>query len=79
MFDARQRKSEDHRRGVERGWRGPRARGRPQVLLGTLVGVALLALPLAAQETAKAEPEAGVKACGQALWEARITEDSAGQ
>jgi hypothetical protein len=48
-------------------------------MLGALVCVALLTLPLAAQETAKAEPEAGLKARGQAFWEARIKEDYAAQ
>jgi hypothetical protein len=79
MFDARQHTKERHGLGVDRGWRCPRGRGRPRVLLGTWVGLVLLALPLAAQETAKAEPEAGLKARGQAFWEARITEDYAGQ
>jgi hypothetical protein len=79
MFDARQHTKENDGLGVDRGWRCPRARVRPRALLGTLVGLVLLALPLAAQETATAEPEAGVKARGQAFWEARIKEDYAGQ
>jgi hypothetical protein len=41
--------------------------------------VALPAWRLAAEETATAEPEAGLKARGQAFWEARIKEDYAGQ
>jgi hypothetical protein len=36
-------------------------------MLGALACLALLILPLAAQETAKAEPEAGLKARAQAL------------
>jgi|SRR5882724_5068906 len=79
MFDWRQRKREDDWRGVDRGWRCPQARLKPRFLLGALVGLALLALPLAAQETAKAEPDAGLKARGQAFWEARIKEDYAAQ
>jgi hypothetical protein len=79
MFDARPRTRESHGQGLDHGLRYPRVRGRPQVLLGALVGLVLLALPLAAQETAAAEPGAGVKARGQAVWEVRITEDSAGQ
>jgi hypothetical protein len=43
------------------------------------VGLALLALPLAAEELAKAEPDVGLKARGQAFWEARIKEDHAAQ
>jgi hypothetical protein len=77
MFDWRQRKGDG--RGVERGWRGAHARRRPRVLLGALVGVALLALPLAAEDTAQVEPDAGLKARGQAFWEARIKEDYAAQ
>jgi hypothetical protein len=79
MFDARQRKSEGHGWGVERRWRCPSAQGRPRALLGAFLGVVLLALPLAAEEAAKTEPEAGLKARGQAFWKARITEGSAGQ
>jgi hypothetical protein len=79
MFDARQHTKGNDELGVDCGWRCPRARVRPRALLGTLVGLVLLALPLAAQETATAEPEAGVKARGQAFWEARIKEDYAGQ
>ena len=41
--------------------------------------LALLALPLAAEEIAKAEPDVGLKARGQAFWEARIKEDYAAQ
>jgi hypothetical protein len=79
MLDAQQRTKENPELGVDRGWRCLRARGRPRVLLGTLVGLVLLALPLMAQETATAEPEAGLKARGQAFWEARVKEDYAGQ
>jgi hypothetical protein len=79
MFDARQRKSEGHGWGVERRWRCPSAQGRPRALLGAFFGVVLLALPLAAEEAAKAEPETGLKARGQTFWEARIKEDYASQ
>jgi hypothetical protein len=79
MFHWRHRKGEDDQRGVDRGWRWPHVRGRPRFLLGALVGLALLALPLAAQETAKTEHEAGLKARGQAFWDARIKEDYAAQ
>jgi hypothetical protein len=79
MFDWRERKRQDNKRGIARVWRCPHARLRPRSLLGTLVGLALLALPLAADEAAKAEPEAGLKARGQAFWEARIKEDYAAQ
>jgi hypothetical protein len=41
--------------------------------------MALLALPVAAQEPAQADPEAGLKARAQAFWEARIKEDYAAQ
>jgi hypothetical protein len=44
-----------------------------------LVGVALLALPLAAEEAAKAAPDEGLQARGEAFWEARIKEDYATQ
>jgi len=44
-----------------------------------LLYLALLALPLAAEEIAKAEPDVGLKARGQAFWEARIKEDYAAQ
>jgi len=79
MFKRRQQQREGDGRGIERGSHCPQARGRPRALLGTLVCVALLALPLAAEQTAKVEPEVGLKARGQAFWEARITEDYAGQ
>ncbi len=79
MFDWRQRKREDDCRGVDRGWCRPHARLSPRFLLGALMSLALLALPLVAQETAKVEPEAGLKARGQAFWEARIKEDYAAQ
>jgi hypothetical protein len=79
MFGWRQRKREDDWRGVDRCWRCPQARVRLRNPLGALVCLALLTLPLAAQETAKAEPEAGLKARGQAFWEARIKEDYAAQ
>ena len=79
MFDWRQWRREGNERGVERDWRCPQARRRPRALLGALLGLALLALPLAAEEIAKAEPDVGLKARGQALWEARIKEDYAAQ
>jgi hypothetical protein len=41
--------------------------------------VALLALPLAAEQTAGVEPGVGLKARGQTFWEARIKEDYAAQ
>jgi hypothetical protein len=60
--------------------RGPFTGRRPRALLGSLLGVALLALPLVAQETAKqADPEGVLKARGQMFWEARIKEDYAAQ
>ena len=79
MFDWRQGKWEDDRRDVDRGWRDSHARLRPRSLLGALVCLALLALPLAAQETVKVEPEVGLKARGLAFWEARVKEDYAAQ
>jgi hypothetical protein len=79
MFDWRQWRREGNWRGVERDWRGPQARRRPWALLGALLCLALLALPLAAEEIAKAEPDVGLKARGQAFWEARIKEDYAAQ
>ena len=44
-----------------------------------MLGLTLLALPLLAQETATPEREQGLKARGQAFWEARIKEDYAAQ
>jgi hypothetical protein len=79
MFDRRQRKRENDWKGIDRGWRCPHARLRARFLLGTLVSLTLLALPLAAEEIAKAEPDVGLKARGQAFWEARIKEDYAAQ
>jgi hypothetical protein len=79
MFDWRQWRREGNWRGVERDWRGPQARRRPLALLCALLCLALLALPLAAEEMAKAEPDAGLKARGQTFWEARIKEDYAAQ
>jgi hypothetical protein len=79
MFGWRQRRREVDRRGVDRGERCPHARLRHRAMLGALACLALLTLPVAAQETAKAEPEAGLKARGQAFWEARIKEDYAAQ
>jgi hypothetical protein len=72
VFDWRQRKR------VGEGW-GPQARCRSRALLGVLIGMALLALPLAAEEAAKAAPDEGLQARGQAFWEARIKEDYATQ
>jgi hypothetical protein len=79
MFDWRQRKRVGEGRGVGRGGRDSTVRRRLQALLGALVGVALLALPLAAEEAAKAAPDDGLPARGQAFWEARIKEDYAAQ
>ena len=79
MFDWLQWRREGNGRGVERNWRGSQARRRPRALLGALLCLALLALPLAAEEIAKAEPDVGLKARGQAFWEARIKEDYAAQ
>jgi hypothetical protein len=79
MFGWRQRRREVDRRGVDRGERCLHARLRHRAMLGALACLALLTLPVAAQETAKAEPEAGLKARGQAFWEARIKEDYAAQ
>ena len=79
MFDWRRWRREGNWRGVERDWRGLQARRRPRALLGALLCLALLALPLAAEEIAKAEPDVGLKARGQAFWEARIKEDYAAQ
>ena len=63
----------------EHDWRCSRMRRRPRTTLGALACVVLLALPLAAENRAKAEPEGDLKARGQAFWEARIKEDYAGQ
>ena len=79
MFDWKQRMRAGEGQGVDRGGRGPHARRSPRALLGALVGVALLALPLAAEEAAKAAPDEGLKTRGQAFWEARIKEDYAAQ
>jgi hypothetical protein len=79
MFDWRQWWREGNWRSVEPDWQGPQARRRPRALLGALLCLALLALPLAAEEIAKAEPDVGLKARGQAFWEARIKEDYAAQ
>jgi glucan-binding YG repeat protein len=43
------------------------------------VGLILLALPLAAEELAKAAPETALKARAQVFWEARVQEDYAAQ
>jgi hypothetical protein len=79
MCGWRQRRRAVDRRGVDGGARCPHAKLRHRAMLGALACLALLTLPLAAQETAKAEPEAGLKARGQAFWEARIKEDYAAQ
>ena len=79
MFDWRQRKRAVEGQGVDRGGRDPHARRRLHALLGTLASVALLALPLAAEEGAKAAPDDGLQARGQAFWEARIKQDYAAQ
>jgi hypothetical protein len=64
---------------VERGGRGPDTRRIPRPLLGALMCVALLAWPLAAEDTAKAASDGGLQARGQAFWAARIAEDYAAQ
>ena len=79
MFDRRQRQREGDCRGGNHKWRGLQARLRPRTMLGALVGLTLLALPLAAEEMAKAEPEAGLQERAQAFWQARIKEDYAAQ
>jgi hypothetical protein len=79
MFGWRQRRREVDRRGVDRGGHWAHAKLRHRAMLGALACLALLTLPLAAQETGKTEPEAGLKARGQAFWEARIKEDYAAQ
>jgi hypothetical protein len=79
MLDWRQHKRAGEGRNVARGVRGLHARRRPRALLGALVGVALLALPLAAEKAAKVAPDEGLQARGQAFWEARIKEDYATQ
>lgn len=79
MVEWSQRQRESDWRGIELSWRGSCARRRPRVLLGALLGLALLALPLAAQEAAKAELESGLQARGQTFWRARIKEDYAAQ
>ena len=79
MFDWRQREWQDGCRGVDRGWCRPHVRLSARFLWGALLSLVLLALPVVAQETVKVEPEAGLKARGQAFWEARINEDYAAQ
>jgi hypothetical protein len=79
MCDGRQRKRADEGRSGERGWCCPTTKRSLRALLGALVGMALLALPVAAQEPAQADPDAGLKARAQAFWEARIKEDYAAQ
>src|SRR6266404_5586270 len=79
MCDGRQCKRTGEGQGGERGWCCPTTRRSLRLLLGALVGVALLALPLAAEEAAKAAPDEGLKTRGQAFWEARIKEDYAAQ
>ena len=79
MFDWRQRTREGEGQGVDHGGRGPHARCRLHALLGSLVSVALLALPLSGEEGVKVAPDDGLQARGQAFWEARIKEDYATQ
>jgi hypothetical protein len=79
MFGWRQRRREVDRRGVERGGRWAHAKLRHLARLGAWACLVLLTLPLAAQEAAKTEPEAGLKSRGQAFWEARVKEDYAAQ
>lgn len=79
MFDWRPRYRDNHRMRARRNW----CRAHPQriaaILWGAMLSLDLLVLPLMAAEVAKAEPEAGLKARGQAFWEARIKEDYAAQ
>jgi hypothetical protein len=79
MGDGRQGTPAAGGQGVDREGHGPCARRRLHALLGTLASVVLLALPLAAEEGAKAVPDEGLQARGQAFWEARIKEDYATQ
>jgi hypothetical protein len=79
MFDWRQRTREDGGRRVDRGCCRPDARLSSRFLLGALLGLALVAWPLAAEEIAKAEPDGSLKTRGQAFWGARISEDYAAQ
>jgi hypothetical protein len=79
MFDWRQRTRGGQGRDSDGGGRDLRVWGRPRALLGALMGMALLALPLAAEEVAKAVPDKDLQARGQAFWEARIKEDYAAQ
>ena len=79
MFDWRQWWRVGNGWGVERDWGGPQARRRPWALLRALLCLALLALPLGAEERAKVESDVGLNARGQAFWEARIKEDYAAQ
>ena len=72
MCTCRQREWKDGRRGVERGWCRPHARRSARFFWGAVMSLALLTLPVVAQETVKAEPEAGLKARGQVFWEARM-------
>ena len=60
-------------------WRCTRAGHSPRALLVALTCVGLLVLPLAAEQTTKAESDVSLKARAQAFWEARIKEDYAGQ
>ena len=79
MFDWRQRPRQDGSRRVDRSWCRPDVRLSARCLLGALLGLALMALPLAAEEIATAEPDASLKTRGQAFWGARISEDYAAQ
>ena len=79
MFEWRWRQREGECRGGHHQWRCLQARLSPRTMLGALVGLTLLALPLAAAEMAQAEPEAGLQARAQAFWQARIKEDYAAQ
>src|SRR5262245_51169305 len=79
MFNWRQHRDEadcqrlNHTRCRDQG----RTTGR--FLLGTVLGLALLALPLWAQDVSPEARDAGLNARGQAFWEARIKEDYAAQ
>jgi hypothetical protein len=79
MFERRQQQREGDGWGIERGWYCPQAWRRLGALLSALMCAALLALPLAAEQTARVEPEVGLQTRGQSFWEARIREDYAAQ
>jgi hypothetical protein len=79
MFAWRQRSREDACRRLDRHQCRAPGRTTARVLLGAGLGLALLVLPLWAQETTQVERDADLKARGQAFWEARVKEDFAAQ